>query len=103
MIKKRYTYAFFDFVFTKYKKNDDVRLCKLFDQMSIQEKADILRLDFDRLWARIRIKIPIQPKSDTYVNEYNKKSKKDQCNKDKCNKDKCNKDKCNKDKCNKDK
>ena len=36
MIKKRYTYAFFDFVFTKYKKNDDNRLCKLFDQMSIQ-------------------------------------------------------------------
>ena len=37
---------------------------------------DILRLDFDRLWARIRIKIPIQPKSDIYTNEYNKKSKK---------------------------
>ena len=76
MIKKRYTYAFFDFVFTKYKKNDDDRLCRLFDQMSIQEKADILRLDFDILWARIRIKIPIQPKSDKYTNEYNKRSKK---------------------------
>ena len=61
MIKKRYTYAFFDFVFAKYKKKDDNRLRKLFNQMSIQEKAEILRLDFDKLWARIRIKIPSQP------------------------------------------
>jgi len=61
MIKKRYTYAFFDFVFAKYKKNDDARLRSLFNQMSTQEKSEILRLDFDKLWIRIRIKIPIQP------------------------------------------
>ena len=58
MVKKRYTYAFFDFVFAKYKKKDDNRLRKLFSQMSVHEKIDILRLDFDKLWCRIRIKIP---------------------------------------------
>ncbi len=58
LIKKRYTYAFFDFVFAKYKKRDDNRLRKLFNQMSLQEKIDVLRLDFDKLWCRIRIKIP---------------------------------------------
>jgi len=61
MIKKRYTYAFFDFVFSKYKKKDDNRLRKLFSQMSVYEKIDILRLDFDKLWCRIRIKIPEAP------------------------------------------
>jgi len=80
MIKKRYTYAFFNFVFTKYKKNDDIRLRKLFDQMSIQEKADILQLDFDKLWIRIRIKIPNPPETNRTPNRnkshrpYNKQS-----------------------------
>lgn len=68
MIKKRYTYAFFNFVFTKYKKNDDMRLRKLFSQMSIQEKADILQLDFDKLWIRIRIKIPNPPETTRIIN-----------------------------------
>jgi len=58
MMKKRYTYAFFDFVFAKYKKNDYRRLSKLFNQMSYQEKIDILSLDFNKLWCRIRLKIP---------------------------------------------
>jgi len=67
MVKKRYTYAFFDFVFSKYKKKDDNRLRKLFSQMSVHEKIDILRLDFDKLWCRIRIKIP-EPPDYSYKN-----------------------------------
>lgn len=87
MIKKKYTYAFFDFVFCKYKKRDEHRLRKLFEQMSLQEKADILKLDFDKLWCRIRVKIPdpsnytnsknsfIKKNNDawnTYINKKNK-------------------------------
>ncbi len=58
LMKKRYTYAFFDFVFCKYKKNDNKRLSKLFNQMTYQEKIDILNMSFDKLWCNIRIKIP---------------------------------------------
>lgn len=86
MIKKKYTYAFFDFVFCKYKKRDEYRLYKLFEQMSLQEKSDILKLDFDKLWCRIRIKIPDQPnynaknpfiknKNDAWNTYTNKKNK----------------------------
>ena len=63
LIKKRYTYAFFEFVFSKYRKYDDAKLRKLFNQMSIQEKMEILRLDFDRLWCKILVEIPDPPSS----------------------------------------
>lgn len=71
MIKKKYTYAFFDFVFTRYNKNDNNRLKKLFNQMSYSEKIDILQLDFDKLWCRIRLTIPIKSKIQSEMAEYN--------------------------------
>ena len=73
MMKKRYTYAFFEFVFAKYKKNDYKYLSKLLNQMSYQEKVDILGLDFNRLWCRIRLKVPPTynySKNDDVKNEW---------------------------------
>ncbi len=54
MIKKKYTYAFFDFVFSRYKENSEEILTKLFSKMTLLEKLDILNFDFDLLWSRIR-------------------------------------------------
>lgn len=57
LIKKKYTYAFHSFVFLNYKNNNN-ELRKLFSQMTVQEKKDISKLNFDKLWCRIRFKIP---------------------------------------------
>ena len=75
MIKKKYTYAFFDFVFAKYKKNDFNRIKKLLNQMSFQEKIDILELNFNKLWIRIRIIIPNIKKSNEWNIYINKKNR----------------------------
>jgi len=57
MIKKKYTYAFFEFVFGKYIKNK-VMFENLFDSMTFQEKKDILEFNFDKLWRKIVNYIP---------------------------------------------
>lgn len=63
MVCKRYTYAFGDFVQGKYpqgdfRKNTYVRdeLIKMFNNMTVDEKMDILSLDFDRIWYRVWLK-----------------------------------------------
>ncbi len=58
MMRKRYTYAFFSFVFGKYKKNDDVTILALLNDMTNQEKLDILSRRFDYLWWRIWLTLP---------------------------------------------
>jgi 8-oxo-dGTP pyrophosphatase MutT (NUDIX family) len=58
LIKKRYTYYFFEFVLGKYQKNDNKYLTKLFNNMTYQEKMDILSLKFDNLWYKIWLEIP---------------------------------------------
>lgn len=58
MIKKRYTYYFFEFVLGKYQRNDNRYLTKLFNNMTYQEKMDILSLKFDTLWYKIWLEIP---------------------------------------------
>lgn len=63
MVKKKYTYAFFEFVFCKYPKFDKIKLEKLFNSMTYQEKTDILEMDFDKLWRKIVINVPDDPRS----------------------------------------
>lgn len=63
MVKKKYTYSFFEFVFCKYPRFDRYKLEKLFDGMTFQEKTDILEMDFDKLWCKIVLNIPDDPKS----------------------------------------
>ena len=58
LIKKRYTYYFFEFVLGKYQRNDNKYLFKLFNNMTYQEKMDILSLKFDTLWYKIWLEIP---------------------------------------------
>lgn len=58
MIKKRYSYAFFNFVFGRYKPNDTKYLGNLFNNMSFSEKIDILGMQFENMWYRIWLSIP---------------------------------------------
>ena len=53
MIKKRYTYHYFNFIFGKYKKNDDKYLQYLFDNMTFSEKIEILSKNFSKMWYKI--------------------------------------------------
>jgi 8-oxo-dGTP pyrophosphatase MutT (NUDIX family) len=53
LIKKPVTYHFCEFVAGHYRKNDEVHLKKLFNNMSYHEKADILSLKFNNMWYRI--------------------------------------------------
>jgi len=53
MIKKRYTYQYFNFVYGKYRKNDDLYLQYLFDNMTVGEKIEIMSMNFSKMWYRI--------------------------------------------------
>ena len=71
MIKKRFTYSFYEFVMGKYKKNDNRSMTRLFNTMTFREKLDILGMNFNSLWCSIWNEIPsfnnetqyFQPKS----------------------------------------
>jgi 8-oxo-dGTP pyrophosphatase MutT (NUDIX family) len=82
MVRKRYTYGFFSFVFGKYKKNNDATIIALLDDMTNQEKLDILSLRFDFLWWRIWLLLPgtgeqkdvESPTSSDWLDIYKKKT-----------------------------
>lgn len=52
MVCKRVSYAFVNFVLCKYRARDDSAVSKLLDQMTTEEKLDILTLNFDQMWHR---------------------------------------------------
>jgi 8-oxo-dGTP pyrophosphatase MutT (NUDIX family) len=53
MIKKRYTYHYFSFVFGHYKKYNNKQLQYLFNNMTFSEKVDILSMKFSNIWYRL--------------------------------------------------
>lgn len=53
LVCKRYTYAYNLFVHSKYRSNDVAALMNLFNGMTIDEKLDILSLNFAQIWYRI--------------------------------------------------
>jgi 8-oxo-dGTP pyrophosphatase MutT (NUDIX family) len=53
LVRKRYTYAYNIFVNGKYKSNDNHGLIELFSGMTIDEKLDILSLNFIQIWYRM--------------------------------------------------
>jgi 8-oxo-dGTP pyrophosphatase MutT (NUDIX family) len=60
MIKKRYTYYYFSFVFGHYKKYNNKHLQYLFDNMTFGEKIDILSMKFSNIWYRLWLTNPEQ-------------------------------------------
>jgi 8-oxo-dGTP pyrophosphatase MutT (NUDIX family) len=68
-IKRRLTYAFFDFIMGRYQFNE---LRSMFNMMTYNEKTEILELDFDRLWKRL-IGINADAKRKIDIDSYTKK------------------------------
>ena len=71
MIKKRYTYHYFSFIFGHYKKNNNKQLQYLFNNMTFGEKIDILSMKFNSMWYRIWLSDP--EKNYTMLNSYKDK------------------------------
>lgn len=53
MVKKRFTYHYFNFIFGYYKKYNNKQLQYLFNNMTFNEKIDILSLKFNNMWYRL--------------------------------------------------
>jgi len=53
MINRRYTYPFYMFVCGHYNERNDDEIIALLDRMTVDEKVDILSLNFQQLWYRI--------------------------------------------------
>lgn len=53
LVRKRYTYAFNKFVNGRYRSDNRNELISLFDDMTAEEKLDILSLNFTQIWYRI--------------------------------------------------
>jgi 8-oxo-dGTP pyrophosphatase MutT (NUDIX family) len=58
MVKKRFTYQFFLFVYGKYKKNDDQHILRLLNNMTYREKICIANLNFSDMWSCIWLSSP---------------------------------------------
>jgi len=65
MVKKRFTYSFFEFVYGNYSfKNLYYDLKKLFNGMTYDEKMTIATMNFDFIWIKIWLYVPISRDSD---------------------------------------
>lgn len=58
MVKKRYTYYYFSFIFGHYKKYNNKQLQYLFNNMTFGEKVDILSMKFSNMWYRLWLSDP---------------------------------------------
>jgi 8-oxo-dGTP pyrophosphatase MutT (NUDIX family) len=67
LIKKRYTYCYFSFVFGHYKKYNNKQLQYLFNNMSFGEKVDILSMKFSNIWYRLWLS---DPEKNHTIGEY---------------------------------
>ena len=76
MIKKSNTYHFCEFVSGHYKKYDDDGLLKLFNNMTYNEKIDILSLNFTNLWYKVYMEFPKNDINYIWKSSYKKKEKK---------------------------
>lgn len=53
LVRKRYTYAYNMFVSGRYKSDNSSDLITLFNSMTVDEKLDILSLNFVHIWYRV--------------------------------------------------
>lgn len=64
LVKKRYTYAFCDFLHGSYKRKNIPKnkmheyFVNEFSKMTVDEKLDILSLDYERMWYRVWLNEP---------------------------------------------
>jgi 8-oxo-dGTP pyrophosphatase MutT (NUDIX family) len=72
MVRKRYTYYYFSFIFGHYKKYNNKQLQHMFNNMTVAEKIDILSLKYSNMWYRIWL---TDPEKTYHVNTNNKYTK----------------------------
>lgn len=73
LVNKRYTYAYYAFVCGRYNENNDAEIISMLDRMTVDEKIDILSLNFKQMWYRIWLNSNVGNTSSTsYVNAQNK-------------------------------
>ncbi len=58
MIHKRYTYAYNMFIHGMYCAQDSRKMIELFSDMTVDEKIDILSLNFSQIWYRVWLNSP---------------------------------------------
>ncbi len=58
LVHKRYTYAFSEFVYGRYSRQNQKSLMALFEQMTTEELLDVWSLNFDQMWYRIWLSGP---------------------------------------------
>lgn len=70
-IKKRYSYHYASFVAGQYRRNNDFRYIKyLFDNMTFQEKTNIISFDFSNMWWHLWLTNPEKGMGSINSNEY---------------------------------
>jgi len=62
LCRRRITYEFNEFVFGKYRMNEMSKVAKLLQGMTVQEKLDIMTLNFRHIWWRADLQFPEQMK-----------------------------------------
>lgn len=53
MVRKRYSYAFIEFVYGRYSRKVLRSVITLIEEMSIEERLDVYSLNFDLMWFRV--------------------------------------------------
>lgn len=53
MIRKRHSYSYQTFIYGRYNSKNTAELIRLFSGMTIDEKLDILSMNFDQMWYRV--------------------------------------------------
>lgn len=64
MVRKRYTYAFREFISGWY--NSTASIVRLLNQMTIDEKLDIMSMNFQQMWYRVYLDSPDMARTNTY-------------------------------------
>jgi len=60
------------FIAGKYNPNNNTSIIRLLDKMTVDEKLDILSLNFQQMWYRVYLDSPMMIKSNAYYSAKNK-------------------------------
>lgn len=65
-VKKRNTYAFVEFILKRHNRNEPKKILYLLNNMTYDEKVDLLSLNFGQIWHRFQL---LNPDFTTYTNK----------------------------------
>lgn len=68
-VKKRNTYAFVEFILKRHNRNDEKKILYLLNNMTYDEKVDLLSLNFGQIWHRFQLLNPDSKVHGAYINQ----------------------------------